>query len=497
MEIEFKLSCTPETASVLGRQLSRLTGSGPQKLKLQNTYYDTPQQNLRAAGIALRIRQQDRLRLQTVKCAGQVSGGLSSRPEWETPYGGRFDFTPVSDEATRTVLETLARLPGYQAMLDTNFSRHVWHWRPEADTHVEIVLDRGQILAGGRQEAICELELELIAGKPERLLDLVAHLGSLAPVFPAPLSKATRGSLLLTGTDKPMLAQPAAAENAATAFQLLAQTCLDQISINLPANCARFTAENVHQVRVNLRRLRALLELFQPLLRKHWCLHDIKAGAREHARALAPARTQQILLENIVRPGADDLPARTRQGLERRLSAMLELSFGAAREHLLSHDFSSWLLHTSLALHAAPARPRTQQRPWPQSGAQLARLRLKAYLRLLRKTRPTPASLHKLRKASKHVRYQLEATCLTQSRKGKQTARRLARLQECLGQLNDLYSAADILNRQPASYASAIATIGASHLGHHAQLLTEVPQHMKTLRRELAILLEQVKESRA
>jgi inorganic triphosphatase YgiF len=497
MEIEFKLSCTPETASVLGRQLSRLTGSPPQKLKLQNTYYDTPQQDLRAAGIALRIRQQDRQRLQTVKCAGQVSGGLSSRPEWETPYAGRFDFTPVSDEATRTTLETLARLPGYQAMLDTNFSRHVWHWRPEADTHVEIVLDRGQILAGGRQEAICELELELIAGKPERLLDLVAHLGSLAPVFPAPLSKATRGSLLLTGTDKPILAQPPAAEDASAAFQLLAQTCLDHISINLPANCARFTAENLHQVRVNLRRLRALLELFQPLLRKHWCLRDIRAGARAHMRALAPSRTQQILLDTIVRPGVDGLPARARQGLEKRLSAMLALSFGAARQHLLSHDFANWLLHTSLALHATPTRPRAQQRPWPQSGNQLMQVRLKPYLKLLRKTRLTPQSLHELRKASKHVRYQLEATGLTQLRKGKQAARRLARLQECLGQLNDLYSAADILNRQPASYASAIAAIGASHMEHHAKLLAEAPKHMQTLHHELHTLLRHLEESRA
>src|SRR5690606_35520305 len=95
MEIELKLSCTPDTAQALGRHLTRLTGASPQKLQLQNTYYDTPNQDLRAQGIALRIRRQGRLKLQTVKCAGVVSGGLSSRPEWETPYGGRFDFSAV------------------------------------------------------------------------------------------------------------------------------------------------------------------------------------------------------------------------------------------------------------------------------------------------------------------------------------------------------------------------------------------------------------------
>src|SRR5690606_8076592 len=88
MEIEFKLSCTPDAAQALSRHLTRLTGAAPRKLLLQNTYYDTPNQDLRAQDIALRIRKQGRLRLQTVKCAGIVSGGLSSRPEWETPYGG-------------------------------------------------------------------------------------------------------------------------------------------------------------------------------------------------------------------------------------------------------------------------------------------------------------------------------------------------------------------------------------------------------------------------
>ncbi|HWU85547.1 MAG TPA: CYTH domain-containing protein, partial [Rhodocyclaceae bacterium] len=199
MEIEFKLSCTPAAAARLSRQLGQLTGRKPQRLQLQNAYYDTPQQALRAHGIALRIRRQGKRLLQTVKCAGEVSGGLSRRPEWESAYRGAFDFSGIDNATVRERLETLAHQPGYRPILDTDFERCIWHWRPASDTCVEIALDRGTIRAGGKEEAICELELELVEGAPERLFDLVAQLGKLVPLFPAPLSKATRGSLLLAG----------------------------------------------------------------------------------------------------------------------------------------------------------------------------------------------------------------------------------------------------------------------------------------------------------
>ena len=207
-------------------------------------------------------------------------------------------------------LEILARLPGYRATLDTNFTRHIWHWRPDADTHVEIMLDRGSILAGGREDAICEFELELVAGAPERLFDLAAHLGAIAPLFPCLLSKATRGSLLLAGKRNTLPTTASSPRDCAAAFATQAQACLDHISINLPANCSSFDAENLHQVRVGMRRLRALLQLFRPALRKDWCRKLVLAGAREHMRAIAPARNLHVLIDEILAPAAGVLDPR-------------------------------------------------------------------------------------------------------------------------------------------------------------------------------------------
>jgi len=114
-EIELKLAL-PESAQrlllrhpLLKRARSRDSG------RLINLYYDTPSLDLHKAGIALRLRRKGGLWLQTVKCAGTSAAGLSSRPEWEGPYGGQFDFSAVDDDKVRRRLEryrargTLAR----------------------------------------------------------------------------------------------------------------------------------------------------------------------------------------------------------------------------------------------------------------------------------------------------------------------------------------------------------------------------------------------------
>jgi len=328
-EIEFKLSCSPASAAVLARHLSKLTGTSPQRLQLHNAYYDTPDQALRAHGIALRIRHQRSGRknivLQTVKCAGQVSGGLSSRPEWEAAYTGRFNFAAVDHQATQQTLEKLQAKPGYQALLDTDFERRVWHWQPEASTHVEIALDQGHISAGGRHEAICELELELISGSSTRLFDLAAHLGEIAPLFPAPLSKATRGSLLLANKPPALPKQDRPMQTCAQAVAVLLQDCLDHIALHLPVTRENFGTKDLQQIQTELQRLWMLLLAFRPFLRKQWPRRAIKQGAREHLKTLTPTN---------------------------------------AREYLSSPAFAYWLLHANLALHVQPVRRKLRTQAW-------------------------------------------------------------------------------------------------------------------------------------
>ncbi|MFN4148214.1 MAG: inorganic triphosphatase, partial [Rhodocyclaceae bacterium] len=104
-EIELKLAL-PETAqrAFLRHPLLR-QAAHKQTARLTNIYYDTPDLDLRKHGIALRLRKRGRSWLQTVKCAGKQMGGVSSRPEWETPYAGHFDFAAIDDPVVRAFLE--------------------------------------------------------------------------------------------------------------------------------------------------------------------------------------------------------------------------------------------------------------------------------------------------------------------------------------------------------------------------------------------------------
>lgn len=56
MEIELKLRLSPTQARRLQAQPA-LSGHTPQKYRLRNTYFDTPDFELRSRGIALRLRQ--------------------------------------------------------------------------------------------------------------------------------------------------------------------------------------------------------------------------------------------------------------------------------------------------------------------------------------------------------------------------------------------------------------------------------------------------------
>ena len=64
------------------------------------------------------------------------------------------------------------------------------------DASVEIAFDEGMIEAGGRQEALSEIELELKSGNAGILFDLGAQLLDAAPLQVGTRSKAERGYAL-------------------------------------------------------------------------------------------------------------------------------------------------------------------------------------------------------------------------------------------------------------------------------------------------------------
>lgn len=197
-EIELKLALARSGPARL-HDHPRLAGITPHITTLGNTYFDTPGAELEAACMALRLRRDGDRLCQTLKTRGQGGGGMSTRGEWEWEVPG-----PGLDLRGLAALPPMAAFSGAQLArltprFATDFRRETWQLEEEAESHIELALDLGEIHAGERRVAIREIELELKRGEAQRLWSLAESLTDRVGLRPADTSKAARGNALLSG----------------------------------------------------------------------------------------------------------------------------------------------------------------------------------------------------------------------------------------------------------------------------------------------------------
>lgn len=228
-EIELKLFFLPIYQESLINKLDSLDNAVPQgKRRLANGYFDTPDLQLRQWDMGLRVRGYDAHREQTIKTAGQVVGGIHSRPEYNVTIQAD---SPDLSLFPASIWPVDADLAATQAQLTcifhTDFYRRAWHVQID-NSVVEVALDIGEITANGQQEALCELEFELLSGDTEALLKLATQVASVVPVRLGKASKAQRG-YRLAGKAKPL-------DLTALEFLPLAEP-RDSSTQDLTANC--------------------------------------------------------------------------------------------------------------------------------------------------------------------------------------------------------------------------------------------------------------------
>lgn len=485
-EIELKLALPESAQRAFLRHPLLKTTSGRRTVQLVNIYYDTPDLTLKKSGVAVRLRRQGRAWLQTVKCAGTSAGGLSARPEWETPYGGHFDFSAVDDPEVRTRLEKRSVLTRLTPMFETSFRRTIWRIGG-----VLLMLDRGWIAADGRREAISELELELAEGDVGALFALADALADRLSLLPAPLSKAERGFRLHLGT----AATPARATaiplvpemSPRAAFQAIALSCLDQMQLNHAGAIGSEDPEYIHQMRVATRRLRAALRLFAPALPPGYA-DALLPALREMMARLGHARDLDVLLAEICAPVIAALPD------EPRLSALAgivtEERFTARRmavRHLEARDFGALMIRLAALLHApALDTPLAAESVAGFAQGRLRRLRRKVRTLARQASLDDPASLHALRIGIKRLRYALEFfATLARGKALRRQAAWLAEVQGTLGELNDLANAGQLLMNcagHDERLREAVTLIGGWHGPRHARLMSRLPKLLDKLR---------------
>lgn len=480
-ETELKLALAEDQAARFLRHPLLQQAQRRRSENLDNIYYDTADLDLRRNGIALRLRRQGGAWRQTVKLAGSAAGGLSSRPEWETPYAGHFDFSELPIPSLRDWLQRPQRQSRIEPICETRFRRITWTFAVGGGL-VLLTLDRGWIVARGRREAICEVEIELAGAPLHALFELAAQLGRQVALAPSVLSKAERGFRLYLGqalapfkADAPSLA---AAMSPATAFRAIALSCLDHLQLNHSGALASDDPEYIHQMRVACRRLRAALRLFRPVVAPTLA-EALRAPLAVLMEPLGRARDLDVLLEEIADPvlralpGEPRLPALASDITNRRYQARAK-----ALALLAAPGYGRSLLGALEALQGTATDLPGASALLDFAGQRLRRLRRRLRRLAAAATIDDPASLHALRIGVKRLRYALEFFApLADGKALPRDLRRLATAQDRLGQLNDLANAGALLMEcagHDPGLREAVTLIGGWHAQRYAALLTAI-----------------------
>jgi len=444
-ETELKFQVPEASRKAVLRAVSTATA---RQVTLRARYFDTADRRLARSGIALRLRMEGPVWVQTLKGAGPSAMHRVEHEVRLEPVKG----DPVLDpnrHAGTPAAQALAKALGDDAgplsvVYETHVQRTLRSVR-SAGSQVELAFDVGEVIAGDRRAPICELELELERGPVQGLLALAGQWVRRHHLWLDVRSKAERGDRLARGVSAGPVVQARRPRlddrmGGDAALRAIVESCLAQILPNAADVAAGVgAAEHLHQLRVGLRRLRCALRVFGD---------GSVAADPAWSEALAAlfsqlgaARDRDIVIETIV-------PALKRAG-----APLTDLSPDAAIEDpgAALRDVNCNLLLLDLIAFAegapAPDMPVQPSFIASQIGPRIRRMR-----RRLKKDAEVFVTLddaqrHRTRKRLKHLRYSIEfVASLYAASAVKAHLARIRQVQEVLGRYNDL-SVAELMFR--------------------------------------------------
>ena len=190
VEFELKFSADPKQQEAIQKQY--LTTY--EQYKMQTTYYDTPSSALSQRHITLRCRMENQEAVCTVKTP--IAG--FGRGEWDCRCDDINKAIPMLVEAgaSRELLALTAE--GLTPVCGARFTRHAGTI-DFAGSVLEIALDSGVLMGGGREIPLCEVEVELKSGEPESAVAFSMELQRYFALVPQQKSKFRRALELAQG----------------------------------------------------------------------------------------------------------------------------------------------------------------------------------------------------------------------------------------------------------------------------------------------------------
>jgi triphosphatase len=497
VEIELKLSGDPEALKRVFAAApirDRATGRARSK-RLENVYYDTEDQRLRARGLAFRVRKDGRRYYQTLK--SNDAGGLAAyRGEWQNPLRSSEPDLALMPEGGKAALDGALDTGELRPLFATHVQRTIRRIETTDQagdsTVIEAALDLGSIEANGASLPIAEVELELLEGSPEALYALALELDELAPLRLEARSKPARGYALAAGASPAWhKAEPPSLDPAATvaqAIQAILRNCLQQWGANEAAALDGRDPEGVHQMRVALRRLRSAFSLFGRLFDREQRAR-LSGDAKTIVSSLGPARDWDVFLGDLLAPVSAARPddAGLARLAEAAHAARAE-GYAQARAAIQAPSYTRYLLQLGHWIEACGWRAQATERgakwldrPIVEFAAHLLGKRQRKALKLGRQFEQLSAEdRHKVRIALKKLRYATEFFETLYPKKGsKPYLTVLKDLQDRLGHLNDVAVAERLVGTlvgktDRSTDGDSVQWGGGLVLGWHARGVAEI-----------------------
>jgi len=424
-----------------------------------DTYLDTEDWRVGRSGFVLRVRREADEAEVTLKDTTPAVGGLRRRIEVSEPLpsAGLHALDPDGPVGRR--LRALVGDAPLTHLLEIRTRRRPYQLRLGDDVLGEVDLDDTIIVVGDDQYPVRmrRVEVEADAQWVDLLTPLVDQLRDECGLQPAILSKFEAG-LLAAGLRIPELPdlgpitlapEPSVGE---VAYAVLRRHLASMLAHEAGTRLGE-DIEQLHDMRVATRRLRAALALFAGVLPGH--ARRLRSELGWLADQLGAVRDLDVQLERLD-GWRDELPDEE-VGALTDLARLLGRERDAARQDLLdcldSPRYDRFVTEFTSMLRPGPGQGSGRQMKAAQVPAAavvpgLIIARHRSAVTAARRAARTqdPADFHRLRIRCKRLRYALEFVSEIYDGRTRGVVRRVVRLQDCLGLMQDAEVAASRLH---------------------------------------------------
>jgi CHAD domain-containing protein len=401
----------------VGFRLPSLGGQPLEPRLFTSVYYDVPGGSLAAAGITLRRRTEHGRSVWQLKLPAE-----DFRLELEEPGG------PRPPEKVLQLLRAHLRHGPLERVAELR-TRRSGELVARDGTRAEVTLDQVSIMEARRvRDKFVEVEVELRSGSPSQL-DLLARELLEAGAEPgADVPKVFRA----VGRRASPAAEP---ESPLEALRTRLGEQLREVEAHDPGTRLGRDPESLHDMRVAIRRIRALLRAGRRLLATD--TRELEAQLKELGQTLGAVRDLDVLAEGL-RAEAANLPDADRQALEALFTALKRERSVARRRLLRTLDSQAYLdLLDTTQRTIDGLRPSGEETTLDEVVARQAK-KVRKLAKALPE-QPSDEQLHELRKKGKRTRYAAELAGR------KKVVRRAKRFQDVLGEHQDAVVAAQRL----------------------------------------------------